>query len=160
MTKYLIMKCEELNDQYECDADRTPMFLVDNWEEWFEKNHPTYQFEVYKFMDDGKAELVKPYADSVDEGMALYFWNMEDDCEETEPTVIAHYPKLDRYDSVPKTVWEVLRQGAYWTDGDVYTETEFKDDLGASGYASWRDEAQEKYWVYGPYADGRYCVGY
>ena len=42
MTKYLIVKCKELGDQFECDADREPMFLVDDWGEWFYVNEETY----------------------------------------------------------------------------------------------------------------------
>lgn len=160
MTKYLIVKCTELSDQYECDADREPMFLVDDWEDWVAKNHPTYQFEVYKFADGKEAELIKHYEDSVDEGMALYFWNMDDDHEEVKPTVIAHYKDYDRNKKVPDKVWKIFRQGAYWADDDEFTEEDFKRDLKSSGYASWDDKEHEKYWVYGYYEDGRYCLGY
>lgn len=160
MTKYLIVKCEELGDQYECDADREPMFLVDDWEDWYKKNHPTYWFEVYKFVDDKEAELVKQYVDSIDEGMALYYWDNDADYEEVPPTVIARYKDYDRYSIVPEEVWKVFRQGAYWADGDEFTEANFKSDLKGCGYASWLDKEYKKYWVYGHYADGRYDVGY
>ena len=160
MVKYLIVKCMELSDQYECDADREPMFLVDDWEDWFEKNHPTYQFEVYKFVDEKEATLEKTYDEVMDEGMALYFWNMDDNFEEVAPTVIAHYKDYDRHKTVPDKVWEIFRQGAYWTDDDEFTEKDFKKDLKCQGYASWDDKEHKKYWVYGHYADGRYCLGY
>ena len=160
MTKYLIMKCKELADQYECDADREPMFLVEDWEDWFKKNQPTYQFEVYKFVDEEEATLEKLYVEALDEGMALYFWNMNDDHEEVPPTVIAHYKNYNRDKKVPDKVWEVFRQGAYWEDGDKYTEKEFKNDLRCCGYASWDDKEYKKFWVYGHYEDGRYCLGY
>ena len=160
MTKYLIVKCKELGDQFECDADREPMFLVDDWGEWFNKNHPTYQFEVYKFVDDNEATLEKTYDESMDEGMALYFWNMDDNHEEVAPTVIAHYKDYDRHTKVPDKVWKIFRQGAYWADGDEFTEKDFKNDLRSCGYVSWDDKEHKKYWVYGYYADGRYCLGY
>lgn len=161
MTKYLIVKCEELSDQYECDADREPMFLVDDWEDWFNKNHPTYQFEVYKFVDDEEAELVKQYVDSMNEGMALYYWdNDEVDHEDVAPTVIARYKDYGRHSTVPEEVWKVFRQGAYWSDGDEFTEKDFKKDLKNCGYVSWVDKEYEKYWVYGHYEDGRYDLGY
>ena len=160
MTKYLIVKCTELSDQYECDADREPMFLVDDWEDWVAKNHPTYRFEVYKFVDEEEAILEKTYEETFDEGMALYFWNMDDDHEEVAPTVIAHYKDYDRHTKVPDKVLKVFRQGAYWADGDELTEKEFKNDLRCYGYASWDDEEHKKYWVYGHYEDGRYCLGY
>ena len=160
MTKYLIVKCEELGDQFECDANREPMFLVDDWKDWFNKNHPTYQFEVYKFVDDNEATLEKTYDEAMDEGMALYFWNMDDDHEEVAPTVVARYKDYDRKKKVPNKVWKIFRQGAYWADGDEFTEQNFKDDLRSCGYVSWDDKEHKKYWVYGYYADGRYCLGY
>ena len=63
MTKYLIVKCEVLHDQYECECecDREPMFLVDDWKDWYKKNQPTYQFEVYKFVDEEEATVEKMY---------------------------------------------------------------------------------------------------
>ena len=160
MTKYLIVKCTELGDQFECDADREPMFLVDDWKDWFNKNRPTYRYEVYKFVDDEEAELVKNYEEAIDEGMALYFWNAEDDAEEVAPTVIAHYKDYDRNKKVPDKVWKVFRQGAYWADDEEMTEEEFKSDLKCQGYVSWDDKEHKKIWVYGDYADGRYCLGY
>lgn len=156
MTKYLIVKCKELGDQYECDADREPMFLVDDWEDWFAKNHPTYLFEVYKFVDDKEATLEKTYDEALDEGMALYFWNMDDNFEEVAPTVIAHYKDYDRNKKVPNKVWKVFRQDA----DDEFTEKEFKNDLKCQGFTTWEDKEHKKYWVYGYYADGRYCLGY
>lgn len=159
MTKYLIVKCTELADQYECDADREPMFLVDDWEDWFNKNHPTYRFEVYKFVDEEEATIEKLYSEALDEGMALYFWNTDDNNEEVPPTVIAHYKNYSRDKKVPDKVWKVFRQGAYCGD-DKYTEKEFKNDLRCCGYASWNDKENKKFWVYGYYADGRYCLGY
>ena len=161
MTKYLIVKCEELGDQYECDADREPMFLVDDWEEWYNKNNPTYWFEVYKFVDDEEAELIKQYDDSMNEGMALYYWdNDEVDHEDVAPTVIARYKDYGRHSTVPEKVWKVFRQGAYWSDGDEMTEEQFKKDLKSCGYTSWIDKEYKKYWVYGHYTDGRYDLGY
>ena len=160
MTKYLIVKCTELGDQYECDADREPMFLVDDWEDWFQKNHPTYRFEVYKFVDEEEATFEKMYDEVEDEGMALYFWNMDDDHEEVPPTVIAHYRDYNRYKKVPDKVWSIFRQGAYWADGDEMTEEQFTNDLRCSGYTSWDDKKHKKYWVYGHYTDGRYNLGY
>ena len=147
MTKYLIVKCKELGDQFECDCDREPMFLVDDWKDWFQKNRPTYQFEVYKFVDDNEATLEKTYEEVMDEGMALYFWNMDDDHEEVAPTVIAHYKDYDRDYSKEHL--------------DTFiTENDFKNDLRSCGYVSWDDKEHKKYWVYGHYADGRYDLGY
>ena len=161
MTKYLIMKCEELGDQFECDANREPMFLVDDWKKWYWENQPNYMFEVYKFEDEEECTLEKRYEEAMEEGMALYFWRAGENPEEVPPTVIAHYKDYDRHSAVPKKVRSVFRQGAYWSDDDEeYTEENFKNDLKCCGSASWEDKKHEKYWVYGHYADGRYSLGY
>jgi len=160
MTKYLIVKCYELGDQYECDASREPMFLVDDWTAWYKKNRPTYPFEVYKFVDEEEAILEKTYDEALDKGMALYFWNMDDNHEEVAPTVIAHYKDYDRNKKVPDKVWKVFRQGAYWADDEEMTEEQFKSDLKSCGQVCWDDKEHKKFWVYGHYADGRYDFGY
>lgn len=156
MTKYLIVKCEELFDQYECDANREPMFLVDDWEKWYWENRPDYKFEVYKFEDDKECTFEKSYDTPMESGMALYYWNEGEDWGMDNPTVIAKYVNADRNTPVPDEVWAALHQGAYWVDGDEYTDKDFKNDLRSCGIASWFDEKTEKYWAYGSYEDGRY----
>lgn len=47
MGKYLIVRCTDLYDQNECDADRRPLVLVDDWEKWVSA-HPKEHYEVYK----------------------------------------------------------------------------------------------------------------
>lgn len=60
--KYLIMRCEELNDQYETDACRWPITMTDDWMDWYNKTNPTYLFEVYKYDDEeGEFTLIKEY---------------------------------------------------------------------------------------------------
>lgn len=160
MTKYLIVKCEELSDQYECDADRTPMVLVDDWKKWYQENDPTYRFEVYKF-DGEEFTLEKTYEESVEYGMALYFWDAkEEDHELVAPHVIATFKNYNRKSPIPQKVWSVFRRGAYWSDDTEKTETEFKEDLKFQGFVSWDNKDHTKWWVYGDYEDGRYCLGY
>lgn len=57
MAKYLIMKCDELSDQYECDADRSPVCLVDDWAYYNE-----YGYEVYEILKNNTFKLIKSYA--------------------------------------------------------------------------------------------------
>lgn len=47
MGKYLIVRCVDLYDQNECDADRRPLILVDDWEKWISA-HPKEHYEIYK----------------------------------------------------------------------------------------------------------------
>lgn len=56
MAKYLIVECNELSDQYECDADRSPVCLVDDWA-YYNK----YGYEVYEILKDNTFELIKSY---------------------------------------------------------------------------------------------------
>lgn len=60
MAKYLIVKCVELADQYECDADRTPIALVDDWEAYCIENADD-DFEVWKLNENGSFVRIKTY---------------------------------------------------------------------------------------------------
>lgn len=55
--KYLIVKCEELLDGWECDASRTPMYVTNDWKQ----NRPKYRFEVYEIRSSGSLKLIKHY---------------------------------------------------------------------------------------------------
>lgn len=55
--KYLIVKCTELNDQYECDCDRKPIKLVDNYEKYYHK----YGYEIYECFPNGNLKLIQSY---------------------------------------------------------------------------------------------------
>ena len=61
--KYLIIECTELGDQWECDADRTPICITDDFNKFNE-----YGYEIYKILDNGSFKLVKKYTDSSEEG--------------------------------------------------------------------------------------------
>lgn len=53
---YLIIKCHELNDQYECDADRTPICLTHDYSK-FKK----YGYEIYEVRENNTFKLIKEY---------------------------------------------------------------------------------------------------
>ena len=59
------MRCELLGDQWECDADREPLTMVDNYEEWLLENIDmdlSYQFEVYELIE-GRFKRILHYDD-------------------------------------------------------------------------------------------------
>lgn len=58
--KYLIMKCEELNDQYECDAYRYPVRICDK----IPKQYKKYGYEHYEIDSNGFLKLIKDYTES------------------------------------------------------------------------------------------------
>ena len=57
--KYLVIKCEELSDQYECDAFRKPLCVTDDISKWEAK----FGYEIYRICENGKLRLIKEYDD-------------------------------------------------------------------------------------------------
>ena len=52
--KYLIVECTILNDQFECDADRTPVCITEN-PYYYDK----YGYEIFKIKKDGTFEMLR-----------------------------------------------------------------------------------------------------
>ena len=48
--KYLIVKCEPLNDGWECDANRTPITMVDDWRQWEKDSKPQYDYSFLLYL--------------------------------------------------------------------------------------------------------------
>lgn len=135
--KYLIIECNELGDQYECDANRTPITMTDNWVEWYEKTNPDYYFEVYEFKNN-EFVLVKAYDTFMEQGMAFA---MFDDEDENKFTIIERFPNSDRYDPMPKTLRKRASKGqdldyslyncgyvSWFEEGHLYAYTEYYDN--------------------------------
>ena len=59
--KYLIVKYEPLNDGWECDANRIPITMVDDWRQWEKDSKPQYDYEVYKLSEDNIFECLKEW---------------------------------------------------------------------------------------------------
>jgi len=54
--KYLIVECNELGDQWECDADRTPICVVDDY-----TNYNKYGYEIHLINEDGTLKKIRDY---------------------------------------------------------------------------------------------------
>lgn len=78
MTKYLIVKCRELHDPFECEFDREAFWLVDDWKKWYKKHTPDYTIEVYKFTGTGDKEAELLYTIY---GEETYQWALICDAE-------------------------------------------------------------------------------
>ena len=145
--KYLIVKCEELTDQYECDADRTPMYMTDDWENNYPKN---YNFEVWELSKTGTFKCIKSYEDSMEEGMFFgyivpdgdYFDNPDD------LVVLKKFPNKTKNEKCPKDIMKTLKSKEY-----------FEDCLKDSGYITGYNDGG-KFYIYGTYEDNNYSVGY
>lgn len=54
--QFLIIRCDELSDQYECDADRVPIRITEDT-----KNYRKYGYEIYEIYNDGHLKLIQEY---------------------------------------------------------------------------------------------------
>ena len=55
--KYLIVKCIPLDDQYECDADRIPLCVTEDYSTY--KN--VFGYEVWKIQKNGNLKKIQNY---------------------------------------------------------------------------------------------------
>lgn len=81
--KYLVVMCEELSDQYECDADRTPLCVVDDYTEYNKSG-----YEIYQILSDGTLAKIRAYDEINDEYIACVVWDMETDFDDKPLEVI------------------------------------------------------------------------
>lgn len=56
----LIVKCDPLDDQYECDANKTPLFICPEAEA-IENYGDKFRYEIYSIRADGMLKLEKEY---------------------------------------------------------------------------------------------------
>lgn len=56
--KYLIVECIPLNDQYECEADRIPLRVVDDY-----SDYQRYGYDIHRILPDGTFECIQDYYD-------------------------------------------------------------------------------------------------
>lgn len=141
--KYLIVECDELGDQYECDANRIPITMTDDWKEWYKNTNPDYYFEVYEFKDN-KFVLVKNYETSMEQCMAFVMFDNDD---EDKFTIIERFPNFDRNKPMPKTLRKRALKGK-----------EFDDSLRNCGYVSWFEK--DTLYAYTEYYDNRINTPY
>lgn len=145
--KYLIVKCDLLNDPYECDADRTPVCMTDD---------PTqygFGYEVWEVQEDGTFVRIKEYDTANESGMALYFWR--DDAKDGDaPEVLAKFPNMTRWEVSAEVIANVIRI-ANFTETDV---KEILDNIYSIG--SYGEEGDNCWMVFGSYEDDRFDCGY
>lgn len=128
MKKYLIVKCKPLGDQFECDANRTPLCMVNDYKTF----KADYDFEAYELEADGSFSLVKEYDDYMgNEGMGLFCTEVSAE-EDDEVTIIEKFPELDRDSELPEKVQKLVDK---WKDDES-----FDNELRNCGYISWNDD--------------------
>lgn len=131
--KYLIVKCRELNDQYECDADRTPICLTDDF-----KKFDKYGYEIYEITSENTFKLIKEYDTSSDKGMAVYKWYDEDD-EKEEPDEIMVMDKNYEREDYTKSKIKQIKSDYHFKDSvsDIYTDIQCSGSHGEEINGAW-----------------------
>ena len=144
--KYLIIECNELGDQWECDADRTPICITNDPSKYGKG------YDIWKILEDGSLEQIKKYDEAIEEGMALYCW--EEGREEDDlPTVIEKYPNKHR-NSFSTSFVKKLKARAKFSETIVGIE----NDIRYSG--SHGESIDGKWIVFGEYRDNHFDLGY
>lgn len=147
MKEYLIVKCVELGDQWECDADRTPLRMVNDYSKY------GLGYEVWERKEDGSFKCIKDYEDALEEGFALYSWNEDEEAEECKPKV--QYKKASwTRNNITKAFVKKLKQEVGFSEAvnDI-----FRDLVNCGSHG----EMIGKRWVvFGEYRDGRFSYGY
>lgn len=140
--KYLIVKCKELGDQWECDADRTPIKMVDDYSEY------GVGYEVYELQNDNSFKLIKDYDTCQKRGFAIYRFNDNDKVEK----VYEKYEDLTRENIIKSQIkkWKQL-YGFKATIKEICQEI---DRCGGYG-----ETINDKWTVMGEYFDDCYSLG-
>ena len=95
--KYLINRCIELDDQYECSVDRQIICITNDvsfWEQFVE-------IEIFEIHPDGELELIKDY------NSGSYFFDLEDNmasCKDDDIRLPLPQDILDKLEYAKK--WE------------------------------------------------------
>lgn len=143
---YLIMKCSELSDQFECDALREPFCLTEDPKQY------GYGFEIYEVKSNNTFELVKEYDVANETGFAIVDWIETDDDENDTAFVRKKYPNLTR-ETITKSQVKQIKKEFGFTE----TVKEIFNDIFCSG--SHGEVVGENWRVFGEYLDNQFDKG-
>ena len=145
--KYLIVKCEELHDQYECDADREPVRLTNDASIY------GIGYEVYEIRPDGSLDCIKGYEQGLESGMAVYHWGATDNPEECAPIVTERYKGMSSSEVTKSMVKQIKKRVGFTnTVNEIY--------LNILDCGNYGEEINGEWVVFGEYIDTRFDVGY
>ena len=119
---YLVVRCEELGDQYECDANRVPVCLTEDYDKYNKRG-----YEIYKVLPDNTFELVREYDTITKEDMVVAIWYNEDNCD-NDPDEIIHICDGDR-DAVTTSMIKTIKKKYHFHE----TIKDIKHDISSCG---------------------------
>lgn len=147
MAQYLIVKCDELGDQWECDANRTPVCLTDDYTPYWKIG-----YEVYEVLSNNHFKLIKDYETCGKEGYAVYWWGENEDYEIDKPHIMEKLKKeITNRDQITKSMIKKikLKHGFHGSIEEIYR------DIQAIG--AYRESFDDGGWiVFGHYMDDRF----
>jgi hypothetical protein len=141
--KYLIVKCEELLDQYECDCNRVPFKMVNDYSSY------GHGYEIYELNKDNTFRLIKEYDSCLEEGIGVYKLDENDKLKK----VYEKHKNMTR-DNIPKSQLKKWKHsyGFQGTIKEIYESIEHSGGYGEIINNEWT--------VIGEYYDDCYSSGY
>lgn len=115
---YLVMKCEELSDQFECDANRTPICIVDDY-----TNYNKCGYEIYSINEDGSLKKIRDYDEVTDEYISYCEYNENESSD--IPVKIVRLKEGSRDDITKNDIKKWCKQFGF-TDSLKSITTDFK----------------------------------
>lgn len=148
MKKYLIVECVELGDQWECDADRTPICVVDDYSKYSDGG-----YDIYKINSDGSLTLIQDYT-KCKTYFAVCRWDDLDSLEEVDPDFVLRLEKIESRDDFTKEMCKTFKELYHFEDDveEIYT------DLIQTGEHA--EEIDGQWVVIGEVIGKRYPLGY
>ena len=141
--KYFVIECENLYD----DVDRVPLCLTDDVSSYGRG------YEIYEIAEDGSLTCIKECDEALESGMALYWWDEDDNPENSVPNIIQQFKGLCR-DKVTAIFIKSLQNKSGF-------EEPIEDILQDIRCVGSHGEAIDDHWVvFGEYFDSYFNVGY
>ena len=145
--KYLVVRCVELGDQWECDADRRPVCLTEDYSKYDKQG-----YEIYKLNKDNTFTLVRNYEDVTKEEMVVAIWKNVNHCE-NKPSKYITICGGDR-DYVTSSTIEKVKKTYHFAD----SIEDIESDISCSGYHG--EEINGKWVVFGEKFDDYISKGF
>lgn len=147
--KYLVIECVELGDQWECDANRTPICVTDDY-----KNYNKQGYEIYEILEDGKLKKIRDYNEVAEKYLCFCVWPLDEDPygKNVKPLKVE---KIREYDK-PLSKKEIERLKKKY--GFKESSKDIAYDLKSSSEHG--EEANDGWYVIGVAYDDEYPKGY
>ena len=146
--KYLVVKCTELTDAYECDALREPIYVGDSYEKYDKRG-----YEIYTINDNGSLTLIRNYETASEECVCVCVYDINAGDDEAPERVVDVIKDGDRK-MVNKKLIKKLKQEYGFTE----SLSEIMSNIQWLGYHG--EEINNKWIVIGERFDDRYPQGY